>query len=126
MPEPRIALRSVYDPPAPGRAHRKRALVDRVWPRGIRKEDVGADLWVRELAPSAGLRRWFGHRVERWEEFRRRYREELEQPERARLLDQLAELARSEPITLLYGAKDRRHNEAVVIAEELESRLPVL
>ncbi|MBO0748696.1 MAG: DUF488 family protein [Acidimicrobiaceae bacterium] len=122
MPEPRVALRRAYDPPAAGRKG-KRVLVDRVWPRGIRKEDLGADLWVSELAPSADLRRWFGHRPERWDEFRRRYREELGQAERSRLLDELALLARREPVTLLYGAKDRNRNQAVVIMEALEDRL---
>ncbi|MBO0837206.1 MAG: DUF488 family protein [Actinobacteria bacterium] len=123
MPEPRVKLRRAYDPPAPLRPDGKRVLVDRVWPRGIRKEDLQADLWVGELAPSAGLRRWFGHRPERWDEFRRRYREELGQAERARLLDELAILARREPLTLLYGAKDRNRNQAVVIMEALEDRL---
>ncbi|MBO0682444.1 MAG: DUF488 family protein [Candidatus Dormibacteraeota bacterium] len=123
MPEPRLRLRRVYDPPASGRASGRRVLVDHVWPRGIRKEDLGADLWLRELGPSDGLRRWFGHRHERWDEFRRRYREELGQGERARLLDELEVLARQEPLTLLYGAKDRTRNQAVVIMEALEDRL---
>lgn len=123
MPEPQVTLRRAYDPPTPVRRQGKRVLVDRVWPRGIRKEDLGADLWFRELAPSVGLRRWFGHRPERWDEFRRRYREELRQAGRARLLSELTGLARREPLTLLYGAKDRGRNEAVVIMEEIEDRL---
>lgn len=125
MPEPRVRLRRAYDPPAPRRPDGKRVLVDRVWPRGIRKEDLDADLWLSELAPSAGLRRWFGHRPERWDEFRRRYREELDQAERARMLDELAILARREPLTLLYSAQDRNRNQAVVIMEALEDRLEV-
>ena len=123
MPEPRIELRRAYDSPAPARPGEKRVLVDRLWPRGIRKEDLAVDLWFRELAPSDGLRRWFGHRPERWDEFRRRYREELRQPERGRLLDELTQLARRDPLTLVFGAKDRGRNEAVVILDAIEDRL---
>jgi uncharacterized protein YeaO (DUF488 family) len=123
MPDPRVRLRRAYDPPEPGRAKAKKVLVDRIWPRGIARKDLGADLWLRELAPSDGLRRWFGHRPERWDEFRRRYREELRQPERSRLLDDLGRLARDEPLTLLFGARDRDRNQAVVILEAIEDRL---
>lgn len=123
MPEPRVTLRRAYDRLAPGAPHRTSLLVDRVWPRGVRKEDLRVDRWLRDLAPSDRLRRWFGHRPERWDEFRRRYREELREPERARLLDELAALARREPITLVYGAKDRGRNQAVVIMEAIEDRL---
>ena len=125
MPEPRVTLRRVYDPPPPpGRAQGKRVLVDRGWPRGMAKEDLDVDVWARELAPSAALRRWFGHRSERWAEFRARYRDELRQVGRARLLDELAILAAQEPVTLLYSAEDRRHNQAAVILEAIEDRLP--
>jgi uncharacterized protein YeaO (DUF488 family) len=123
MPEPRVKLRRAYDSPASGQPGGKKVLVDRLWPRGIRKDDLGADLWLPELAPSDGLRRWFGHRPERWDEFRRRYREELRQPERSRLLDELTRLARQEPLTLIFGAKDRGRNQAVVILEAIEDRL---
>lgn len=123
MPEPRVTLRRAYDRLAPGAPHRTSLLVDRVWPRGVRKEDLRVDRWLRDLAPSDRLRRWFGHRPERWDEFRRRYREELREPERARLLDELAALARREPITLVYGAKDRGRNQAVVIMEAIEDLL---
>ncbi len=123
MPEPRVKLRRVYDlremEGGPGRM----VLVDRVWPRGIRKEKIGSALWLPELAPSDALREWFGHRPDRWEEFRRRYREELAQPERMRLLDELARMTREEPLTLLFGARDRLRNQAAVIAEALEERL---
>jgi uncharacterized protein YeaO (DUF488 family) len=123
MPEPAVTLRRVYDPPVARRAGETRVLVDAVWPRGVRKADVDADLWPRELAPSDDLRRWFGHRPDRWDEFRRRYREELRQPERSRVLDQLAGMARRGPITLLYGAKDRARNQAVLIVQALDDRL---
>lgn len=123
MPEPRVALRRAYDSRLPGRAHGKRVLVERGWPRGVRKKELGVDVWARELAPSVGLRRWFGHRADRWDEFRRRYREELREARRARLLDDLAVLAGREPLTLLYGARDRNHNQAVLIKEAIEDRL---
>lgn len=123
MPEPRVTLRRAYDAPVLVRPHGKRVLVDRGWPRGVRKKDLGVDVWARELAPSVGLRRWFGHRPERWDEFRRRYREELREAQRSRLLDELADLAAREPLTLLYGARDRNHNHALLIMEALEDRL---
>lgn len=123
MPEPRVTARRAYDPPSPGPALRTRVLIDRGWPRGLRKRDLAVDMWARELAPSAGLARWFGYRPDRWEEFRRRYREELREAHRARLLDDLAALAARRPVTLLYGAQDRRHNEAVLVREAIEHRL---
>lgn len=117
MPEARITLRRPTDPPVPGA---RRILVDRIWPRGVKKERLAADLWMRALAPSDELRTWFAHRPDRWEEFRRRYRRELAEPERAQLLAEVARLAGEGPVTLLYGARDRAHNQAVVIAEALE------
>ncbi|HSR25333.1 MAG TPA: DUF488 family protein, partial [Candidatus Eisenbacteria bacterium] len=85
--------------------------------------DLAVDLWLPELAPSDGLRRWFGHRPERWDEFRRRYREELRQPERGRLLDELTPLARRSPLTRVFGATDRGRNQAGVILDAIEDRL---
>jgi uncharacterized protein YeaO (DUF488 family) len=123
MPEPRIRLRRAYDPVLRGQADGKNVLVDRLWPRGLRKEDLGVDLWLRELAPSDGLRRWYGHRPERWDEFRRRYRSELREPDRSGLLDELERLARQGPVTLLYGARDRARNQAVVVRDAIEDRL---
>lgn len=123
MPEPRITLRRASDPPPPGPGRGKRVLVDRGWPPGVRKKDLEVDIWARELAPSAGLGRWFRQRPERWDEFRRRYRGELREAERARLLDELAGLAGQGPLTLLYGARDRTRNQAVLIAEAIEDRL---
>ncbi|MBO0706522.1 MAG: DUF488 family protein [Candidatus Dormibacteraeota bacterium] len=118
-----IRLRRVYEPPASAAEEGTRVLVDRVWPRGIRKESLAHDLWLRDLGPSTTLRKWFGHQPERWDEFRRRYREELVQDPQRGLLDQLEELARRGPLTLLYSARDERHNQAVVIREGLEDRL---
>ncbi len=115
-----VRIRRVYEGvPVEGSA----VLVDRVWPRGFRKEKLGGALWLRELGPSAALRGWFGHRPERWEEFRRRYRRELDGPEQRALIEQLAGLAGKGPLTLLYGARDTEHNQAVVIREVVEEHL---
>ena len=116
----RITIRRVYEGvPDEGVA----VLVDRVWPRGIKKERLGSARWLRELGPSNELRSWFGHRPERWEEFRRRYREELERPQQQVLMEQLVELGQTGPLTLLYGARDTERNQAVVIREVVEGRL---
>lgn len=118
-----IELRRVYDPAAFAPHQGSRVLVDRLWPRGIRKESLGSDLWLRDLGPSNELRHWFGHEPARWDEFHRRYREELRQEPQQRLLDQLEGLAREGPLTLLYSARDEHHNQAVVVREVLEERL---
>ena len=114
---PEIHLRRAYDRAEPGRG--KTYLVDRVWPRGVSKESLHLDGWLRNLAPSDDLRRWFGHAPERWGEFQRRYRAELDQPERRAALGELADAARRGPVTLLYGARDEEHNQAVVLRAAL-------
>lgn len=116
-----IELRRVYDPAASAPREGSRVLVDRLWPRGIRKESLALDLWLR--GPSNELRQWFGHQPERWDEFRRRYRDELDRHPQQDLLDQLEALARQGPLTLLYSARDEQHNQAVVVREVLEERL---
>lgn len=116
-----IELKRVYGDTERGSG--ARVLVDRVWPRGIRKESLGLDLWLRELGPSDELRKWFGHRPERWEEFRRRYRTELRGEQQQELLDQLAALTHKGPVTLLYSARDEQRNQAVVVREVLQERL---
>lgn len=98
-------------------------LVDRVWPRGIRKDDLKPDRWMREIAPSDELRHWFGHRAERWPEFQRRYRRELTGKAQRELLEQLVDLAGKGPLTLLYGARDEQRNQAVVLREVLLERI---
>lgn len=118
-----IELRRVYEPAAFAPHQGSQVLVDRLWPRGIRKESLASDLWLRDLGPSNELRKWFGHEPERWPEFRRRYRQELRQEPQQRLLDQVEALAREGPLTLLYSAKDEQHNQAVVVREVLEERL---
>jgi len=115
---PRILIKRAYEPPAAEDG--QRVLVDRLWPRGISKARIQIDFWARDLAPSTELRKWFNHDTARWEEFQRRYRAELEAPERVVLLDDLAARARVQPMTLLYGARDTEHNEAVVLRDLLE------
>jgi uncharacterized protein YeaO (DUF488 family) len=112
----RIAIKRVYDQPA--KADGFRVLVDRVWPRGVSKEKAAVDLWMKEIGPSTGLRKWFGHKPERWDEFRKRYRAELEG--KGDLLDELRSHAAKDPLTLVYSARDEAHNQAVVIREVLE------
>jgi len=116
-----IRLQRAYDDPQPDDGHR--VLVDRVWPRGRTKTDLHLDAWRRDLGPSTALRTWFGHDPERWKEFQARYRAELAEPERAHALDELAAIARARRITIVYGARDREHNQARVIADEIAARL---
>ncbi len=97
-----------------------RVLVDRLWPRGVRKADAALDLWLKEIAPSTELRKWFDHDTARWDEFRERYSGELRtHPE---LLDQLRTLARKGTLTLVYAAHDERHNDAVVLRAAILGR----
>jgi uncharacterized protein YeaO (DUF488 family) len=111
----RIQLKRTYEPASRGDG--RRILVERLWPRGVKKESLKHDAWVKDVAPSTELRKWFGHRTERWEEFRRRYEDELsKRPER---LAPLLEAAASGPVTLLYSAHDELHNSAVVLREVL-------
>ena len=113
-----VRLKRAYEPPAAEDG--RRILVDRLWPRGVAKTDAKLDEWVKNIAPSGGLRTWFGHDPERWEEFRRRYRAELKQS--AGPVRQLRRQARSGPITLVYSAKDEIHNDAVVLRNVILGR----
>jgi uncharacterized protein YeaO (DUF488 family) len=110
-----VKLKRAYEPPAAGDG--TRILVDRLWPRGVKKATAAIDLWAKDIAPSTELRQWFGHKTDRWEEFRRRYVAELER--RTDLLGELRARARSGPITLVFGAHDQAHNDAVVLREML-------
>jgi uncharacterized protein YeaO (DUF488 family) len=112
-----VRLKRAYEPPAASDGYR--VLIDRLWPRGVRREGARLDEWARELAPSAELRRWFGHDPERFGEFRRRYTAELGGQEEK--LRELRRRARNETLTLVYGARDTEHNDAVVLAEILRS-----
>jgi uncharacterized protein YeaO (DUF488 family) len=116
-----VRLKRVYQPPEEGDGYR--VLVDRLWPRGVSKGEARLDEWAKDLAPSPELRKWFGHDPARFDEFRRRYLAELAAHE-----DELAELrrrARGETVTLVYGARDEQHNDAVVLAELLGGAPPV-
>ena len=113
IPVANVRLKRAYEP-----ANAKdgtRVLVDRLWPRGVSKEDAALDQWMKEIAPSTELRKWFGHEPSRWEEFCHRYGAELQQ--NAELLGQLQALAREGPVTLIYSAHDEAHNDAVVLRE---------
>jgi uncharacterized protein YeaO (DUF488 family) len=110
-----VGLKRVYEPRARGDGYR--VLVDRVWPRGISKEKAAVDQWAKELAPSTGLRKWFGHDPTRWREFRSRYRLELKAS--ADALADLRARCKRQRVTLVYSAKDERHNQAVVLRELL-------
>lgn len=112
-----LRIKRVYAKPAPDDG--VRILVDRLWPRGLSKEDAHIDRWLKDIAPSSGLRKWFGHRPERWEEFRQRYLRELE--EKSALLEEIRSLIKKKPLTLLYSAKDEDRNNARVLFEILRS-----
>lgn len=110
-----IKLKRVYRPRS---SHDGvRVLVDRLWPRGLNKKDAAADLWLKDVAPSPALRRWYGHDPRRWVRFRNRYRRELAQ--RPQALHALQQLRRRRPVTLLFAASDEAHSHAVVLREVL-------
>jgi len=116
-----IRLKRAYDPPAPEDG--ERYLVDRLWPRGLSRDALQLQGWLRDLAPSDDLRRWFGHDPARWPQFQQRYRQELQEPAKQALLRQLAERARNGTVTLVYAAQDQEHNNAVVLKRVLEEML---
>jgi len=106
-----IQLKRVYEEPS--RTDGLRILVDRLWPRGLSKERAAVDLWLKDVAPSTELRKWFGHDPARWKEFQTRYRKELRENQDAVKL--LKEKCKADTVTLLYGARDEQHNEALVL-----------
>jgi uncharacterized protein YeaO (DUF488 family) len=110
-----IRIKRAYDPPKRGDG--RRFLVERLWPRGMKKQALALDAWLKEVAPSTELRKWFGHRVERWAEFRRRYRAELRANPAA--WQPILAAARRGPVTLLYSAHDPEHNGALVLRDYL-------
>ena len=112
-----IRQRSLYEAAADDDGYR--ILVDRVWPRGRSREGLQIDEWARDVAPSTDLRRWFGHQPERWETFRDRYRRELAAADRVADLHALLGRVGSKSLTIVYGARDTEHNQAVVLAEVL-------
>lgn len=112
---PQVRVKRVYEPASPDDG--VRILVDRLWPRGLRKADAAIDQWLKDIAPSTELRRWFGHDPARWPEFRRRYARELAQ--HAAAVEELRAQARQHTITLLFSAHDEAHNNAVALRDVL-------
>src|SRR5215510_13636239 len=112
-----VRVRRVYDPPDPADGHR--VLVDRLWPRGLSKSAAALDEWVKAVAPSDELRRWYGHEVDKFAAFRQRYVAKLHAPERAQALAHLRRLADPGPLPLLTATRDIEHSQAEVLAERL-------
>ena len=114
-----IKLKRAYDPPAADGG--LRFLVDRLWPRGVKRDHLELEDWLKEVAPSGDLRRWFGHDPQKWDEFRQRYFAELDgKPE---TWQPILEAARQQDVTLVYGARDTEHNDAVALKAYLENEL---
>ena len=118
--QPDVRVRRVYEQAEPQDG--TRVLVDRLWPRGLRKDAARFDEWAKDVAPSSELRTWYGHDPAKFEEFRRRYLAELGEPEQSAALERLHALAEAEPVTLLTATKDVEHSQAAVLAERLRSR----
>ena len=116
-----ISTRRIYDDNGSQAGHR--ILVDRIWPRGVSKEDADLDAWFKDFAPSDDLRKWFGHDPEKWDEFRKKYRQEL-QENKEEIKAKFSEFDLRKPLVLLYAANDTQHNNAVVLKEFLEELLP--
>ena len=112
-----IAIKRIYEPPS--RDDGLRILVDRIWPRGVSREAAHLTLWLKEIAPSAQLRQWFGHKPARWKEFQERYRAELDANRAA--IEHLRALCKKGRVTFLYGARDTEHNQARVLVEYLRA-----
>ncbi len=115
-----LHIKRVYLPPDPGDG--VRILVDRLWPRGIARERAAIDEWMRDIAPSNALRKWYGHTPDRWEEFLRRYRAELAAEQGQILVNRLRALSRRKSVTLLYASKEERLNNAVALSLILKKK----
>lgn len=113
-----IILKRVYEKPS--KEDGKRILIDRLWPRGLTKEKAQVDEWLKEIAPSTELRKWFGHDSSKWNEFKRRYITEIKN--NSTVVSQLEEYLKKGKVTLVYGAKDEQHNDAVVLKEYFENK----
>ena len=108
-----VKIKRIYDPASPGDG--KRILVDRLWPRGIRKEDASIDEWLKDIAPSAELRKWFGHDPAKWHGFKNRYRGELKG--KSGIVDRLRQESQTQTVTLVFAAADAEHNNAAVLRD---------
>jgi uncharacterized protein YeaO (DUF488 family) len=113
-----IQLKRVYEEPSASDG--QRILVDRLWPRGLTKEKARVDEWIKDIAPTAELRKWFGHDPAKWKEFQSRYRKEL--AKNKEIVQSLKEKANGHNVTLVYGARDEEHNDAVVLKKVLEGK----
>lgn len=111
-------IKRVYDKPE--KDDGMRILIDRLWPRGLTKEKAKVDLWLKEISPSTQLRKWFGHEPSKWSEFKKRYHDEMK--ENTETVNKLEEELKKGKVTLIYGAKDEEHNDAVVIKEYFENK----
>lgn len=111
-----IQIKRIYDEPADEDGYR--VLVDRLWPRGVSKEDAQLDEWMKEITPSPELRKWFNHEPDKFEEFKKRYEHELASKHKP--VEKLLDIAENHKVTLLYAAKDETHNHAIVLKEFLE------
>jgi len=120
----RIILHRIYD--KSNYSEGIRILIDRIWPRGIKKEDANIDYWFKEVAPSSELRKWFGHKPERFEEFRLKYLQELRNDEeKSQKVDEICQILAEDNVILLFGAKDIERNNAVVLKEAILNRCKV-
>lgn len=113
-----IKIKRAYE--KPDKSDGTRILVDRLWPRGLTKRKAGVDLWLKGIAPSTELRKWFGHDPKKWRSFRGRYQTELKN--RAEEIKLIKNKAKEGPVTLIYGARDQEHNEAIVLKQFLQRR----
>ena len=116
-----VAIKRAYEAASPEDGYR--VLVDGLWPRGVTKPQLKIDAWMRDIAPSVGLRKWYSHKPEKWEEFRNKYGQELSQPPRKALLDELIDRARKGRVTLVFAARDVERSNAAVIAEMISPEL---
>ena len=114
-----IKIKRVYD--TPSEEDGERILVDRLWPRGVTREKARVVSWLKDLGPGTELRKWFGHDPLRWEEFRKRYERELQEPDKRAILRGLAEKSRGGVVTLVFGAKDELHNNAMVLKHLIDA-----
>jgi uncharacterized protein YeaO (DUF488 family) len=119
-----IRIERIYDNPKGNKGSNSfRILVDRLWPRGLSKENTRIDLWQKDIAPSNTLRKWFGHDEKKWDEFKRKYFKELDKTSDSEMVDEIIKMAKEHSsITLLYGAKEERYNNAVALKEYLEKK----
>jgi uncharacterized protein YeaO (DUF488 family) len=116
-----IAIKRAYEPASAEDGYR--VLVDGLWPRGVTKAQLKIDAWMRDIAPSAALRKWYGHDPEKWEEFRKKYHAELSKGPRKILIDELVERARRDQVTLVFASRDAERSNAAVLAEMIRAKL---